>query len=244
MGLARSTATGHRQDRSSGFVGSPSIQPTTRSDLDGPVQVVFFGESEIIVEGLRAMMARHRDRAELIGHVRPTQDLPEMATRLGADVALLEISLLSRVDLAIPQLPFRVVVFTDDTDERLVLEALRIGASGYLLKSLSAAQLTDHLSRVRDGEVVVDPTVASRIAMSGAHGGNGQAWPGRQFGLSRRESQVLSLLADGLSNRFIATELVLGEETIKTHLRNIYRKLKVQDRAQAVAAAIRQGIVS
>jgi DNA-binding NarL/FixJ family response regulator len=119
-----------------------------------------------------------------------------------------------------------------------------VSGSGYLLKSLSGAQLADHLVRVRNGEVVVDPTMATRAAMRGVHDGNGQVWPGRQLGLSQRESQVLGLLTDGLSNRLIASELVLGEETIKTHLRNIYKKLEVKDRAQAVAVAIRQGIVS
>ena len=111
-------------------------------------------------------------------------------------------------------------------------------------RSLSGAQLADNLVRVRNGEVVVDPTLATRMAMRGAHDGDGQAWPGKQLGLSQRESQVLALLADGLSNRLIASELVLGEETVKTHLRNIYRKLEVRDRAQAVVIAIRQGIVN
>ena len=135
-----------------------------------------------------------------------------------------------------------MVTFTDDADERCLFEALRLGVSGYLLKSLSGTQLADHLVRVHDGEVVVDPTMATRIALRTAHAGSGRSWPGSEVGLSQRESEVLVLLATGLSNRLIADELILGEETIKTHLRSIYRKLGVSDRAQAVGAALRQGI--
>jgi DNA-binding NarL/FixJ family response regulator len=210
------------------------------------VRVLFIGEREIIAEGLRAMLASHRDRAELVGHVLPTEDLRGVATRLGADVVLLEspLQLVSRLDGDGEKRPFRVVLFTDDANEWRLVEALRLGASGYLLRSLNGDQLADQLVRVRNGEVAVDPTMATRIALRGAHRENGRVWPGSQLGLSQRESQVLGLLADGLSNRLIASELVLGEETIKTHLRNIYKKLGVRDRAQAVAVAIRQGIVN
>ena len=192
------------------------------------------------------MLAGYWDRVELVGHVLNTEDLETAATRLSADVVLLELPLqvVSRLELVTETLPFRVVILTDAADERRLFEALRRGASGYLLTSLSGAELAENLVRVRNGEVVVDPTLAPRMAMRGAHDGDVHAWPGRQLGLSRRESQVLTLLADGLSNRLIASELVLGEETVKTHLRNIYRKLEVKDRAQAVAVAIRQGIVN
>ena len=169
-----------------------------------------------------------------------------MAIRLGADVVLLDSPMQgsSGLDLLAEKPPVPVVVFADDADERRLFEALRRGASGYLLKSLSAAQLVDHLARARTGEVVVDPALASRVALRSVYDGTGEAWPGRQLGLSQRESEVLALLADGLSNRLIASELIVGEETVKTHLRNIYRKLGVTDRAQAIAIAIRRGIVA
>ena len=150
------------------------------------------------------------------------------------------------VDLAAELLtekpPFRVVIFTDDSHERRLFEALRLGASGYLLKSLSGGQLADHLERVSDGEVVIDPTMATRIAIGAAQAEGGGMWPGSRLGLSRRESEVLGLLASGLSNRLIAAELLLGEETIKTHLRSVYRKLGVPSRA-ALAARFAVGAV-
>jgi DNA-binding NarL/FixJ family response regulator len=219
---------------------------TRRADRARAVRVVFVGEHEIIAAGLKAMLAPHRDRVELVGDFPGTEDLVTVATELSADVVLLELPphTDSRLEPVIEELPCRVVIFADDADEGRVYKALRRGASGYLLTSLSGTQLADHLVRARNGEVVMDPTLATRTDLGAAHDGNGQVPAGRQLGLSNRESEVLGLLAEGLSNRLIAAELVLGEETVKTHLRNIYRKLEVKDRAQAVAIAIRQGIVS
>jgi DNA-binding NarL/FixJ family response regulator len=146
-------------------------------------------------------------------------------------------------DLLADEPPFRVVIFTDADNERLLFEALRLGVSGYLLKSIDGAALADHLERAHGGEVVIDPTMATQIARRAARQLD-QRWPGSTLGLSQRESQVLGLLADGLSNASIASELLVGEETVKTHLRNIYRKLEVKTRGEAVAAALRQGIIA
>jgi DNA-binding NarL/FixJ family response regulator len=227
---------------------SRSDRPSTRAGDDKVVRVVLVDDDEIIAKGLQAMLARHSDRVELVGDVQVTEEILAAAARLNADVVLIELALqgASGVELAAELLvekpPFRVVIFTDDSHERHLFEALRLGAAGYLLKSLSGEQLADHLERVHDGEVVIDPTMATKIAIGAAKAEGGRTWPGSRLGLSRRESEVLSLLASGLSNRLIAAELVLGEETIKTHLRSVYRKLGVNDRAQAVAAALRQGI--
>jgi DNA-binding NarL/FixJ family response regulator len=227
---------------------SPSDRPRPRADLERAIRVVLVDDDEIIAEGLQAMLARHSDRVELVGDVPATEDILAAATRLSADVVLIELALqgANGVDLAAELLvekpPFRVVIFADDSSERRLFEALRFGAAGYLLKSLSGEQLADHLERVYDGELVIDPTMATTIAIGAAQAEGGRTWPGSRLGLSRRESEVLGLLASGLSNRLIAAELILGEETIKTHLRSVYRKLGVNDRAQAVAAALRQGI--
>ena len=85
--------------------------------------------------------------------------------------------------------------------------------------------------RIRDGEVLIDPTLAGRVALSAARLHSGEFWPGAHLGLTQRESEVLSLLVAGLSNRAIAAKLVVSEETVKTHSRGIYRKLGVSDRA-------------
>jgi DNA-binding NarL/FixJ family response regulator len=84
--------------------------------------------------------------------------------------------------------------------------------------------------------------MAGRAVSSAARLQAGEFWPGARLGLTQRESEVLALLVAGLSNRAIAAKLVLGEETVKSHVRAIYRKLEVGDRAGAVATALREGI--
>ena len=221
----------------------PTTEPT-----DGPIRVVLVNDDEIIIVGLQGMLARHADRVEVVDGVLATEDVLTKALNARADVVLLDTTLHESsglelaAELVAEKPPFRVVIFTDDSDERRLFEALRIGVSGYLLKSLSGAQLADHLVLVSNGQVIVDPTMATRIAKRAAHVGDNQGWPGSHLGLSQRESQVLALLVEGLSNSLIAAQLVVGEETVKTHLRSIYRKLGVNDRAHAIATALRQGI--
>jgi ATP/maltotriose-dependent transcriptional regulator MalT len=95
---------------------------------------------------------------------------------------------------------------------------------------------------VADGETAIDAALAGRAVTSAARLQGGEFWPGVGLGLTQRESEVLALTVAGLSNRAIAGRLVVGEETIKTHLRSIYRKLEVGDRAGAVTVALREGI--
>jgi DNA-binding NarL/FixJ family response regulator len=210
--------------------------------------VVLVNDEQIIVDGLRTMLARHRDQVKVVGRVLASDDLAKTLPELEADVVLVDLHIqgASGLELAARLLaddpPFKLVIFTDDTEERRLFEALRLGVSGYLLKSLSGIQLADHLVRAAEGQVVVDPTIATRIALRGAQFGGAEMWPGSQLSLSHRESQVLALLVEGLSNRLIAAQLVVGEETVKTHLRSIYRKLGVNDRSNAVATVMRLGI--
>jgi DNA-binding NarL/FixJ family response regulator len=136
----------------------------------------------------------------------------------------------------------KVVLLTVYDDEQYLFEALRAGASGYLTKQVVAEELLGHLRRVLAGEIVVDPSLAGRVALSASRLQRGEFWAGAHLGLTQRESEVLELIVQGNSNRAIAGRLVLGEETVKSHVRSIYRKLGVTDRAQAVAYALREGV--
>jgi DNA-binding NarL/FixJ family response regulator len=214
------------------------------------VRVVLINNTPLIMEGLTAMLAHRGDQVEVVGEVSATAQLSSTLAPLDADVVLVDIhrqgsgGLGPVSELMAMKLPVRVVIFTNNADERCLFEALRLGVSGYLLKSLGSASLADHLVRAGDGEVVVDPTLAARITRLAVHLGNGASWPGAQLGLSRRESEVLRLLVEGRSNRLIGDELVVGPETVKTHLRHIYRKLGVSSRAEAVAKSLRQDLFS
>jgi DNA-binding NarL/FixJ family response regulator len=213
-----------------------------------PVRLVLIDNDEIIRSGLQAMLAPHRGRVDVIGQLSPNQDVVAAVTELRPDVVLVHVGS-QRADaldlageLVQSSSSLRVAVLSEATDERWLFEALRRGVTAYLSRSLNGSQLMDALVRASEGTPVVDPDLATSVAMRAAHAWDGHGWPGSWLGLSRRQSDVLRLLTDGLSNQRIAEQLVLGEETVKTHLRHIYRKLGVQDRTQAVALALRQGL--
>jgi DNA-binding NarL/FixJ family response regulator len=212
------------------------------------VRVLLVDDHEVILDGLRAMLHSQRWRVRIVARARDAdQALAAVADYL-PDVVLLDVRLgrASGLDVARvvlerhPQV--KVVFFTVYDDEQYLFQALRIGASGYLLKQARGAELADQLERVMAGEVVVDPALVGQVARTAAQLHAGEFWPGAHLGLTQRESEVLGLLVRGLSNRAIAGELVIGEETVKTHVGSIYRKLGVSDRTQAVAAALRDRI--
>jgi DNA-binding NarL/FixJ family response regulator len=102
--------------------------------------------------------------------------------------------------------------------------------------------LVRQLEFVHNGSTAIDPGMAARAADTAARMQRDEFWPGARHGLTQRESEILSLVVNGLSNRAIASRLVIGDETVKTHLRSIYRKLGVSDRTGAAATALREGI--
>jgi DNA-binding NarL/FixJ family response regulator len=136
----------------------------------------------------------------------------------------------------------KVVMLSVYDDEQYLFQALRVGASGYLLKSISSDELVRQLEFVHGGETAIDPGMAVRAVDTAARLQRDEFWPGARQGLTQRESEILSYVVNGLSNRGIATKLVIGDETVKSHLRSIYRKLGVSDRTGAVATALREGI--
>ena len=171
-----------------------------------------------------------------------------MSREVAPDAVLLDIRLRGASgldlcgDILAAQPACKVVFLTVYDDEQYLYQALRVGAAGFLLKRIRGAELVDYLGRIRDGEILIDPALAARVALSAARLQSGEFWPGAHLGLTQRESEVLALLVAGLSNRAIAAKLVVSEETVKTHSRGIYRKLGTSDRAGAVAVALREGV--
>jgi DNA-binding NarL/FixJ family response regulator len=130
---------------------------------------------------------------------------------------------------------------TFDLDEH-VYDALAAGASGFLLKDATAERLFDAVRVVAAGEALLAPTVTRRLIGQFARARPRPARV-RLEELTPRETEVLRLVAEGLSNAEIAARLVLGEETVKTHVSRVLRKLDLRDRAQAVVAAYESGLV-
>ena len=216
--------------------------------MGAPVRVVLVDDHEMILAGLQAMLAGFAGRVRVVGQAGTGEEATRLVTTLRPDVVLLDVRLgpESGLDLCrlltgrVPEA--RVVFLSVYDDEQYVFEALRAGAGGYLLQRGDGPELVRRLEEVAQGETVVDPTLAGRMAVTAARLRRGEFWPGADRGLTQRESEVLSLLVGGLSNKAIAARLVLSEETVKSHLRALYRKLEVTDRSAAIAVALREGL--
>jgi DNA-binding NarL/FixJ family response regulator len=210
---------------------------------------VLVDDHEMVLEGLKAVLGRYTGRVRVVAQSANAEDAERLVAGLDPDVVVSDVRLrgsLSGLDLCrrlVERDPARkVVLLSAYDDEQYLFQALRAGAAGYLLKWVDGQDLVRHLERAAAGETVVDPTMAGRAVSSAARLQAGEFWPGARLGLTQRESEVLALLVAGLSNRAIASKLVLGEETVKSHVRSLYRKLEVGDRAAAVATALREGI--
>jgi DNA-binding NarL/FixJ family response regulator len=213
-----------------------------------PMRLVIVDDHQMVLDGLKAMLGPYREQVQVVGEASDPGEAVSLVTSLDPDAVLLDVRLrgASGLDLCGDILAARpackVVFLTVYDDEQYLYQALRVGAAGFLLKRIRGGELVDYLRRIADGEVLIDPALAGRVALSAARLRSGEFWPGAHLGLTQRESEVLSLLVAGLSNRAIAAKLVVSEETVKTHSRGIYRKLGVSDRAAAVTVALREGV--
>jgi DNA-binding NarL/FixJ family response regulator len=212
------------------------------------MRIVLVDDHEMVRHGLKAMLAPFAARVRVVGEAEGGDDAVPVIDGLDPDIVLCDVRLggASGLDLCRRLREHRpdrrVVLLSVYDDEQYLFEALRAGAAGYLLKRITGEDLVRHLELVHAGETVIDPSMAGRAVASAARLKSGEFWPGARHGLTHRESEVLALLVSGLSNRGIAARLTLGDETVKSHVRSIYRKLAVSDRAGAVAAALREGI--
>ena len=221
--------------------------PTQRR-LSDPLRVIVVDDHQMVLDGLRAMLAPYSAQVEIVGEATEPDLALKIIIEQEPDITLLDVRLRgsSGLDLCAEirkrQPGCKVVFLTVYDDEQYLYQALRLGAAGFLLKRVRGGELVDHLLRIHQGEVLIDPSLATKVAMSVAHLRGGEFWPGARLGLTQRESEVLALMVAGLSNRAIAGRLIVSEETVKTHARGIYRKLDVSDRSGAVAAALREGV--
>jgi DNA-binding NarL/FixJ family response regulator len=200
-----------------------------------PIRVALLNDFEVVVAGLASMLDGFRDQIEVvdISTGRPTEDgvvdvaLYDSYGRPGLDM--------DRIAEIVHQDNVRhVAVFTFDFHERLVADAFQQGVSGYLWKGLRSPQLVDSLVRIAGGEQVVSESRPPTHPLDAPE----LAWPMRNRGLTARESEAVALLVRGLRNREIAEAMYVSVDTVKTHLRNVYRKLGVRNRAEVVATAL------
>lgn len=220
----------------------------TAAVVAGPVRVVLVDDHEIVIEGLKAMLGPFHTRVRVVGAAVGVENALSVIAGLKPDIVLCDVRMqrASGLDLCRSireRDPDRkVILLSVYDDEQYLFQALRVGASGYLLKGITSDELVRQLEYVRDGATAIDASLAARAVDTAARLQCDEFWPGARQGLTQRESEILSFVVTGLSNRGIANKLVIGDETVKSHLRSIYRKLGVSDRTSAAATALREGI--
>ena len=200
-----------------------------------PVRLGIVNDYELVVRGTTALLAPYDDRVRVV-------ELASLEPVVGhVDVLLYDtFGQLQgdRVDVAslTTDRACSVVVFSWNTDPSLVARALGSGAAGYISKGVSAVELVGLVERVHAGERVT-PTPHD------PEGDGFGRWPGQEAGLSSRESEILGLITQGLSNEEILDRAFISKNTLKTHVRSVYRKLGVTRRAQAVVWGHAHGFV-
>ena len=213
-----------------------------------PLRLVLVDDHQMVLHGLDAMLGHFPDEVAIVGQATSASQALALVAEQSPDVVLCDVRIgkESGLDLCrhiTTQHPgTKVVLLTVYDDEHYLYQALRVGASGYILKRIDGQELVMHLRRVREGETVVDLALAGRVALSAARLSAGEIWSGAHLGLTQRESEVLELLVSGHSNKGVASKLVVSEDTVKTHIRGLYRKLGVADRSGAIAVALREGL--
>ncbi|HUR78609.1 MAG TPA: response regulator transcription factor [Acidimicrobiales bacterium] len=201
-------------------------------------RVVLIDQSDLLTRGLRAALSQFEDAPDVAGvestGLRHMQFAP--GTVLLVDLCEPVIRGLAFVEAVVRGTVPPVAVFSEELDGGVVLECIRRGARGVLSKSAEPATLLAQLHELASGAMSIDSRMGGEFARFAADAPLA-AWPGREHGLSHRESEVFVLLAGGLTNREISQQLIVGIETVKSHARAVYRKLGVRNRVEASAAA-------
>jgi DNA-binding NarL/FixJ family response regulator len=203
------------------------------------VRVMLVDDHEVVRLGLQRMLSCSAE-VEVVGTASSGEEAVDLVGVLRPDVVLLDLRLpgmhglevLSRLRESGPHPKVLVLTVHDDTD--IVVQAVRGGAQGYVLKDASQEELLGAIRRVGSGNTYFDSVVVRALLQSDDRS--------NENALSEREVEVLRLLASGFTNKEIAEQLFLSPDTVKTHLSHAYRKLGVSDRAHAVAVALRKGL--
>ena len=210
------------------------------------IKVLIVEDDDLVRAGLRAILGAEPDLT-VAGEATDGTEVVPAVQRLAPDVVLMDVRMPRLDGIQATRLlgarltaPPKVIVLTTFGTDEYVYEALRAGASGFLLKRARPEQIVEAVRVVARGDSLLFPGSVRRLAAA-----CGPPDPRRlDAGLTGREREVLVLMADGLSNAEIAGRLVLGAETVKTHVGNILAKLGVRDRTQAVVVAYRSGFIS
>ena len=207
---------------------------------------VLIADDQTLFRAGLARLLNEDSRVEVVGQAIDGQDAVKQAAKLKPDVVLMDLKMpgvdgieaTRQITEADPSI--KVLILTTFETDSNVIQALKAGASGYVLKDSSADAITSSIVAVVSGERVMAGAVANRVLEMLT----GTTTP-KQFydGLTNREIEILKLLANGMANKQIAFRLSISEKTVRNHVSNTYEKLGIYDRSQAVLYAVRKGLV-
>ncbi len=215
------------------------------------ITILVVDDHAVVREGLRAFLSV-QDGFEIVGEASDGDEALERAEQLDPDVILMDL-VMPRLDgvSAMRELrerggrgsKSRVIVLTSFLEDDRLLPALEAGAAGYLLKDSQPAELARAVRAAHAGEAIIDPTVAARLVHALSDRKATGRPPTNLDHLTGRERDVLTMIAQGRSNKRIAFELGISEKTVKTHVGHVLAKLDVTDRTQAAVLAVKAGLV-
>jgi len=213
------------------------------------ISVVLADDQALVRGGFRMILEAQED-IEVVGEAQDGAEAVALVRELRPDIVLMDVRMPVLDGIAATRrivgeaLPSRVLVLTTFDRDEIVYDAMKAGASGFLLKSAPPVKLVDAVRTVADGDALLAPSVTRRLVEAFVRRPPpGQAVPPELAELTGREREVLTLIARGLSNAEIAAELVVSGATVKTHVNRVFAKLGVRDRVQAVVLAYESGLV-
>ena len=212
------------------------------------IRVLLVDDHTLLRQGLRNMLELNQNIV-VVGEARDGEEAIVKTEELLPNVILMDITLpvvdgiqvTQRIKQTHPSV--NVIMLTMHGDDYHAFEAIKAGASGYLVKSVTQDELVKAIEVVHSGESPLHPAIAKKMMKSFVHMAEGKSYIPKAVGLTQREREVIGHLCQGASNKEIAERLFISQKTVKSHLRSIFQKLNVSARTQAVAYALREGIV-
>lgn len=210
-----------------------------------PMKILIVDDHPVTRDGLRSAMSSSKE-VEIIGEASTGEEAVDAVERLAPDVVFMDVRMPGMGGIEATRIiresspDTRVILFTVDESRAAIHEAIAAGVSGYLLKDATGDELVNAAQLALEGKAVIHPQL-TRAFLEEVQAGDKK--PDATASLSKREREILQKVAFGATTREVAKDLGISPHTVKTHLERIFEKLGANDRAQAVAIAIRQGIV-